>query len=596
MRRLTLLVLALTLLPSLATAQIVGEPTGNVLLRFEGLDEPSRALLDRIESDDRIDRLERLAGSWPTFAAKTSGGDPATIASELARLPEVRWAEPDVFLDLVPHALDDEYWDKLWHLENVGQTEGALPGADIHAVPAWSLTNGAGVQIAILDSGVDTDHPDLLVTGGVDVVSNDLDPNPSEDDSNPGHGTLVAGIAAAVGNNGIGVAGVAWGAEVWGVRMLGAGSTLQDTRDAFVLATDAGVSVLNNSWGMMAQDCSPVPSFSSLNDAIDYATTEGRGGLGAAVVFSAGNQGCEYIEYPMLARPGVIVVGSLTDQDQKFGYSSYGEYLDVMAPSGPVGGHSRPGMWSTDIFGDMGFNGAGENNEYSPWMGGTSGAAPVISGVVALMVSVNDRLRNEDIQRVLCETAVKVDPAGGAYDATGWSNLYGCGRVDAAAAVSAVANVAPSAPTLLAPLDGAVFEIDDVVLRWAPATDDDGELLAYEVELVPPDQAGDDDSGDDDDSAADDGLLHWDELVDPLLDLSGQLEPGGYTLTLWAHDAWGRGAASETVDFDVVEPEPEPVDDDDDGADCSCSSAPGGGAGALAIALLLGLALRRREG
>jgi uncharacterized protein (TIGR03382 family) len=420
----------------------------------------------------------------------------------------------------------------------------------------------------------------------VDVVDNDTEPDPENSDSNPGHGTLVAGIAAAVGDNGIGVAGVAWGAEIWAVRMLGEGGTLLDTRDAFVLATDAGVSVINNSWGMMAEDCSPVPSFDMLNEAIDYAAIEGRGGLGATVVFSAGNQGCEYIEYPMLDREGVIAVGSLTDQDQRFGYSSFGHLLDVMAPSGPVGGHARPGMFSTDIVGDAGFNGAGEQNEYSPYMGGTSGAAPVVSGVVALMYAANDRLTEADVRGVLCETSVRVDPAGGEYDASGWSRFYGCGKVDAAAAVSAVANTAPEPPAWLAPLDGAQLHWQDIVLRWGEAVDADGEWLVYDLELFEPD-------GDDDDCAVSGDLELFEALADPLLDLSGQLSLGDYTATVWAVDAWGRGAPS-AVSFTVVDVEPEPGDDDDDGAGCSCQASLATAASPALLLLLLPLVRRRR--
>lgn len=580
--------LLLLLLPSVAMAQIVGEPTGDVVFRIAL--EPSAELLDRLAADPMVRELERRPGSWPTFTARAApGADPERLAARLERLPEVAWAEADRSFSPVLHGapLDDEFWPQLWHLENTGQNEGGLPGADIHAVPAWAITNGAGIQVAILDSGVDTDHPDLLVTGGVDVVDNDMDPNPEEADDNPGHGTLVAGVAAAVGNNGIGVAGVAWGAEIWAVRHLGAGGTLQDTRDAFVLATDAGVAVLNNSWGMMTEDCGPVPGFDMLDEAIDYARIEGRGGLGATVVFSAGNQGCEYIEYPMLAREGVIVVGSLTDQDRKFGYSSYGHLLDVMAPSGPVGGHARPGMYSTDIVGDAGFNGAGQDNEYSPWMGGTSGAAPVVSGVVALMYAANDRLTEADVRRVLCETAVRVDPAGGEYDASGWSRFYGCGRVDAAAAVSAVVNTAPGAPTLLVPIEGAELHWEDIVLRWEEPADDDGEWLVYDVELVEP-------GGDDDDCAAADDVELYEELAESLLDLSGQLPLGDYSVTVWAVDAWGRGASAQ-ASFTVVDIEPEPADDDDDddGSGCTCSAPASAPVAPLLLLLLLPLFCRR---
>ncbi len=578
----SLLAAVALLLPGVALgATLPGEPTGDVLLRFEV--EPSASELARLATAHGA-RTERLPGLWPVYLLDDPKADPAELAAVLEQRPDVIWAYPDLIVPTELHdlPLDDTYAAELWHLENVGQNEGGLPGADINVLPAWEITNGAGVLIAIIDGGVE-EHPDLpTVQPGIDLLDGDADASPGEGQDNPAHGTVVSGVAAAIGNNGMGVAGVAWGAQILPVRLIGGSASLSQMYSAFVQAVDRGADVLNNSWGFNTEEpCDPISDLPPLNEAMDYARYVGRDGLGTVVVFSAGNSGCEQNEYPMLRdNENVIAVGSVTDRGQKWGYSVWGNHVDIGAPSGGLGGGGgRPGLWSTDMFGDIGFNGAGDNNEYTDKMGGTSGAAPVVSGTVALMLAANPRLTEAEVRQVLAATANKVAPTTTTYDATGWSPFFGAGRVDAGAAVLAVANAAPTPPTLLTPGAGGELSWDDATFTWTTGEDPDGDPLAWWLELTP-----------------------LDVVVPPPLDeqrvvLRAGLRTPEYTLAglRWAagtwearvagSDQWGRGDWSEPVTFTLVDPPPpvEEVVEDNTG----CESSLGAGSAAAWWAGLL---------
>ena len=200
--------------------------------------------------------------------------DPFVLSRTLHARPDVRWAHPDLVLPLVLHDLpDDTYLDSQWHLDNPGSEDSAA-GVDVRAVDAWEITNGEGGLVAIIDSGVDTEHPDLRVTNGYDYADRDDDSNPTDN----AHGTAAAGLAAAIGDNGLGVTGVAWGADVYGIRLLGGETSVEDVRDAFIEATDAGAWVINNSWGF-GQDCPNIPRISAIEDGLEYAEEEAATGL-----------------------------------------------------------------------------------------------------------------------------------------------------------------------------------------------------------------------------------------------------------------------------------------------------------------------------
>lgn len=560
--------------------------TGDVLVRLATDDD---ALLARIVARDDVLSAEHRAGAWPLYTlALPAGVDPNTLAATLDRLPGVSWAWADRVVPTELHALpiDDTYADNLWHLENVGQVAGGLPGADIEVVPAWAITHGEGQLIAVIDGGVEHPHPDLRVADtGWDAIDFDTDANPDPAGDNPGHGTLVAGIAAAIGDNAEGVAGVAYEATVWPVRAIGGGISQSSMYDAFALAVDAGAHVINNSWGYNTPEpCQPISPLPSMDEAMEYARTVGRGGLGTVVVFSAGNMGCEQNNNSMLNdNPGIIAVASVTDQDRKWGYSVWGAHVDMGAPSGGTGGGGgRPGLWSTDMWGDPGFNGAGENKEYSDRMGGTSGAAPVVSGTVGLMLAANPRLTEEEVRIALCVTADKIDPTGIAYDDVGWSKEVGCGRVNAAAAVSLVANAAPPAPVITFPAAGDELVLGQAV-TWDEAVDPDGEALTYDLQLRA--VLGDDDSAEDDEA-----FVAWRAGL-----VGGSWVPhgldffaGDWEVRAASRDGWGRGEWSEWVPFTLAVPIAPPDETPEEGSGC-------GGGGSALLVLLLPMGLTRRR-
>jgi len=578
---LLLAVLVVGLVPALANAQKHGELTGDVLLRLGDEALANEVLLDLLQEDRRVEQVVRRPGKWPVYSlVLIEGQDPVKLAGQLNEESAVRWAEPDRWLVRIPHGtpLDDPYWDQLWHLENTGQFAGALPGVDVHAVPAWAWSTGQGVTVAVLDSGVESSHPDLVVVEGIDVIDDDTDASPAEgEDGNP-HGTAVSGLIAAIGNNGIGVAGVAWDAQIFPVRLIGGPTTTTAHWDAFVVPTDRGVAVINNSWGFASSDeddpCGPGPGGESITDPVEYARVEGRDGLGTSVVFSMGNGGCDDRDQPILEPEGVIAVGAVNDRGQKWGYSNTGPDLDLVTPSGDAYGTNGQQLRTTDLLGDRGMNGLGEDNDYTPRMGGTSGSAPLLSGVLALMYAANARLTESGAREILCLTADRLQVSDAGYDSEGWSERYGCGNVDAAAAVAAVYDEGePTAPIVLEPGDGEKVQ-DDLVLRWR-SDDPDREQLSYRVELFLLEGVGEDsgdDSADDDDSAAESAPSRWtfEDVTQTSLDLSEYIDVGkDYGLWILASDAWGAGERSETHAFYVREAQ---VAGGIEGSGCTCSS------------------------
>jgi subtilisin family serine protease len=394
------------------------------------------------------------------------GGDDLALTRAIDALPGVEFALPDLIVPLAPTRIPaDAYYGGQWHLENTGQS--GIVDVDIDASLAWDFATGAGQLIAILDTGTQPDHPDLRVTLGYDYVGRDDDSSPDYNDAYGGpHGTGTAGIAAASGDNGIGVAGVAFDADIYAIRLIGGLTSYEDLYNAFVEAVDVGATVLSNSWGYGT--CSPVPSVTLYDFMFRHAETKGRGGLGSAVVFSAGNEGCDVSDNGMLTHDTLVVVAALESNDVRAGYSSFGDPVDIAAPTS---------ILTTDW--TSGGYGSHEGDDgYYPYFSGTSASAPVVAGVFALMFEANPRLTAADAREVVCRTATKVDLSGATYDADGWHPYYGCGRVNAGAAVAAVANAAPGAPVVAEP---SRIVPGPAHLTWMAPTDPDGDALTYVV-------------------------------------------------------------------------------------------------------------------
>ncbi|GMR21139.1 MAG: hypothetical protein BMS9Abin36_1738 [Gammaproteobacteria bacterium] len=343
---------------------------------------------------------------------------------------------------------DPLYTDQ-WHLNNTGQ-DGGTAGEDINVDTVWSSFDGTGVRIAVVDDGLEIAHEDLAANV-VSGASYDYTLPGYGDPTGGAHGTAVAGVAAAVGFNGIGVRGVAPAASLVGYNLLQAGSTANEanamTRDA------ASNSVNSNSWGPADGTGFLSDSSSLWRGAIDTGLATGRSGRGLIYTWAAGNGGSgtfwgrDNSNYDGYANYyGVMAIAALDDKGRKASYSEHGANLWVSTPSGEFCDTNT--TTTTDRTGTAGYNANGVNgpytdytdDNYSQCFNGTSSATPVASGVIALMLEANPNLGWRDVRQILAQTARQNDVAGGAWTTNGagltHSHKYGFGVIDAQAAVT----------------------------------------------------------------------------------------------------------------------------------------------------------------
>jgi subtilisin family serine protease len=308
----------------------------------------------------------------------------------------------------------------------------------IKAPGAWARgAFGAGATIAVVDTGVDLNHPDLQsqLVAGVDMVSGQAC-TPGAQDLN-GHGTHVAGIAAAATNNGIGVAGTAPLAKIMPVRVLdaeGSGST-DDISKGIRWAADNGAHVINLSLG----DDIPIPliDISGISEAVDYAFSKG-----AVIVAAAGNEMLPFCEFPSASAKAVCVAA--TDATGfPSSYSNFPLRLDdgvaVRAPGGDGSGScgSSSDIWSTYWSGASGDNAERCAPKGYEALAGTSMATPFVSGIAALLRGAG--LSNQQVMDCLKSTSSN----NGAYDP-----INGYGIVSADAAVAGCTQLPAGGPQL----------------------------------------------------------------------------------------------------------------------------------------------------
>jgi subtilisin family serine protease len=245
--------------------------------------------------------------------------DPLKVANEMAASGLVEWAEPNFIQQYQKFAVpNDPLFPSQWHLNNTGQG-GGTAGADAHLPGAWDVTTGSStIVIAVIDDGAEMTHEDLAaniftnpgeIAGdgidndgngyiddvhGWDFSNNDNDPSPMSVDDN--HGTSVSGVAAARGNNGIGVSGACPNCRILPVKVFSP-SFVGDTAAANAIRYAASFAdVLNNSWGGGS------PS-STIQSAIQWATTNGRGGKGSVVLFASGNSAGAFVTFSLSGIP-----------------------------------------------------------------------------------------------------------------------------------------------------------------------------------------------------------------------------------------------------------------------------------------------------
>jgi Ca2+-binding RTX toxin-like protein/subtilisin-like proprotein convertase family protein len=393
-----------------------------------------------------------------------------------------------------------------WFLRNTGQA-GGTAGIDINVLTAWNDYNGAGIRIGIYDDGVQITHPDLQanylaslqpIIGGTAHVG-----TPTQASDN--HGTPVAGLIVASGNNNVGVVGVAYGASFGTGRFLGADGP---TSDALLNAMNM-YDVVNHSWGSTRSYFVDGPLPSGFQNAVDT----GRGGLGTIMVKSAGNERVGGGNEPVGrdANDSIynssrynVIVGAINNTGDVAEYSSPSANLLVSAPAGPTATGLNQDI-STDRTGTDGYNnGSGTPNgepDYAAF-NGTSAAAPVTSGVVALILQANPGLGWRDVQDILAYSARHVGSAmngapiasesdtwtfnrAGNWNGGGlhFSNDYGFGLVDATTAVRLAENWFASGSTAQRS-NNEVTATANIAQTMQAIPNNNGNVLTYTVNLT----------------------------------------------------------------------------------------------------------------
>ena len=390
------------------------------------------------------------------------------VANMLYETGLVASAQPDFYLTT---ELCNPYYCYQWGLHNTGQYGLAYSGIDIKAPEAWDITRGNNVKVAVIDCGVDLTHPDLYnnLLPGYDATDiNGGTYGGCSIDIESGHGTACAGIIAAEDNN-IGIVGIASSSKIIPIR---AGT--MNNNHLFVYSHSQMADAINKAWNdsdaNVLSISLPLANVSIINSAINNALTFGRNNKGCVISASAGNyysdeQNPIYSVYYPASDSHVIAVGAMSTCGERCSFvscegetgwgSCYGTELSVVAP-----GTLIP---TTDIQDIYGYNptkplhvslGALDtisefsDLNYTKWFAGTSAAAPHVSGVAALMLSVNPNLTSAQVKDIIEQTAQRVrdvneDPVNGLYSYTEssdhpngpWNIQMGYGLVNAHAAV-----------------------------------------------------------------------------------------------------------------------------------------------------------------
>jgi subtilisin family serine protease len=363
-----------------------------------------------------------------------------------------QYASPDYLLN--PLVNSDQFYSREWHIHNEGTSQqgSGTPGADMDVDSAWNVTTGSiDIKVGIIDSGVDTLHPDLMgnILPGHDALGDTTDGYPTPNFQEDGHGTCCAGIVAALkDNNNLGVVGVAPSCKLIPVRsfyyvlLQGASgplpyATSTSFSDAISWASfDAHADILTNSWGLPPALIGALPGGPQpVTDAILNAYANARGGKGIAMFFSSGNEedSTGAIWPSSLAQTIAVTATTMCDErknpndcsNEDWG-ANYGPHLDFGAPGVRIA--------TTDMRGVKGF---ANLSDYYMLFNGTSAACPNAAAIGALILSLRPELGPEDVRNIIAQTCDKV--GGYSYDSAyangSWGKQLGYGRVNAYKAV-----------------------------------------------------------------------------------------------------------------------------------------------------------------
>lgn len=391
----------------------------------------------RVADPDAVQSLARRTGAreWEPIGALEGWfvlrydtvRDAAKAVSLLQGDPAVAEAVHERSMPTVSCS-DDPFFPLQIHLRNSGQqvigTNGkpykGTPGIDLNVESVWAAGwKGDGIRVAVMDDAFQVDHPDLAPN--YDPVGS-YGAGITASDTAGAHGTAVAGLVSGRGDNGIGISGVAPRSKWSALRRVGSTDALYATllshqRNGVVF------DVHQNSWGTPYGVYLPRSRFAKSHQSIETGAIVGRGGRGTVYVFAAGNDS-KYVGYhantnPFLALPEVIVAGGIGLKGKTASFSFPGSNVLVCGISTDGNGY----LVTTDRLGAKGY----DDGDYAFDMGGTSGAAPQVSGVVALMLDANPNLSWRDVQHILVRSAVKTLDDGWTTNGAGFAFHYKCG-------------------------------------------------------------------------------------------------------------------------------------------------------------------------
>jgi subtilisin family serine protease len=372
-----------------------------------------------------------------------------------------------------------------WGLHNTGQT-GGISDVDIDALEGWDIETGdSEIIIAIIDSGIDYTHPDLIEN--IWINEDEIPDNGIDDDNNGyvddykgydfknddadtldehGHGTVIAGVIGAVGNNNIGIAGVCWDCQIMPLKWFNTNSRMEayvdrldNIMEAIEYAADNGAHIISMSLGA-DESFFESDELLLLKDAVDYAFEKG-----CVLVAAALNEDTSEPYYPG-AWDNVICVGAIDQNNSRMDYqypddgqiviSNYGEWVDVAAPGEEI--------FTTSPLYDCVITDLGRENEYT-LMSGTSLATPFVAGLAGLLLSHDSTLTNDEIIDII---RANVDP----YNS---DKYLGTGRINAEKALTRF-NTKPNKPEIEGPTNGK----SDMEYTFAAiCSDPDGDDLYY---------------------------------------------------------------------------------------------------------------------
>jgi len=319
-----------------------------------------------------------------------------------------------------PDNINDPLYSEQWAInKDITTLKGINIASEAHIHTENTLTNytGQGIKIAIIDDGLDINHEDLDTAVTRSYSAKTQDSNVSHN-TGEFHGTAVTGIIGARSNH-LGIKGIASNSELFFLQFKES-MTDSETIELFNKAEQWGADIINNSWGTGNVS-------DAVKETIVHLSQQGRQGKGISIIFSAGNNNSP-LANDESAIPEVISVGSSTEQNTRDTHSNYGGELDILAPAG-----DQLGIKSLDPM-----QGLGYSNENYLSLAGTSAAAPIISGAIALLLEINPLLTSQKISDILHNSADKI---GDTPYNNSRNDLYGYGKLNLNHAILDVQNL-----------------------------------------------------------------------------------------------------------------------------------------------------------